>query len=357
MEHGQNKPGLRIIALHLGVSNGPASKKKAELASQICDEIMLRAQTFYDSKENESTNIADWAAVEAVKLMENDCSLNCGYGSNLNIDGEVECDASFMSGARHIWAGIGAVGDCKNPIALAKAIHDERMKPRPLGLVQPNLLVATGASKWMRAHCPELRISGKKLVSTKAFNEWQKHKAQYDLAKKSADPTAGTSKASVECIESIDTVGAFAVTSGEDKSCAVSSGGLILKHNGRLGHAAIPGGGCWTDNEMVAVTTGTGENLSAFAESICDELSDWIYRDYEEREIDEDLEEHFEDWYKTTKHTFGYIATCGHDDILMYAHNGQSMTIAYKYEDHPTVVDVCEHDGNGNYFELVKMDE
>src|ERR1700742_160732 len=46
------------------------------------------------------------AVVSSISVLENDACLNAGYGSNLTIDGQVECDASIMSDS----GGFGSVG-------------------------------------------------------------------------------------------------------------------------------------------------------------------------------------------------------------------------------------------------------
>ena len=46
------------------------------------------------------------AVISSISILENDACLNAGYGSNLTIDGQVECDASVMSDN----GGFGSVG-------------------------------------------------------------------------------------------------------------------------------------------------------------------------------------------------------------------------------------------------------
>lgn len=46
----------------------------------------------------------------------------------------------------------------------------------------------------------------------------------------------------------LDTVGAVCVDSSGYVASAVSSGGLLLKHTGRVGQAAVYGCGCWAEN-------------------------------------------------------------------------------------------------------------
>ena len=48
------------------------------------------------------------AVISSISVLENDACLNAGHGSNLTIDGQVECDASVMNDSNE-FGGIGAV--------------------------------------------------------------------------------------------------------------------------------------------------------------------------------------------------------------------------------------------------------
>jgi len=48
------------------------------------------------------------AVISSISVLENDACLNAGYGSNLTIDGQVECDASVMDDSGG-FGGVGAV--------------------------------------------------------------------------------------------------------------------------------------------------------------------------------------------------------------------------------------------------------
>jgi taspase (threonine aspartase 1) len=73
----------------------------------------------------------------------------------------------------------------------------------------------------------------------------------------------------------LDTVGAIVMDRSGHLASAVSSGGILLKHPGRVGHASIFGCGCWVEediqfvednhaceNHSIAIcTTGCGEYI------------------------------------------------------------------------------------------------
>src|SRR5689334_18319256 len=62
-------------------------------------------------------------AVEAaVTVLENDPVFDAGYGSHLNADGKVECDAIVMDGATLRAGSAAGLQRIKNPIRLARKI-------------------------------------------------------------------------------------------------------------------------------------------------------------------------------------------------------------------------------------------
>ncbi|KAH8731210.1 nucleophile aminohydrolase [Phaeosphaeriaceae sp. PMI808] len=87
-------------------------------------------------------------AVEvAIKTLEDREITNAGYGSNLAMDGVVECDATLVD--HHGRSGaVGAVAQIKNPISLARLVYQHTMHSLTLRRVPPNLLVAQGATEF-----------------------------------------------------------------------------------------------------------------------------------------------------------------------------------------------------------------
>ncbi|KAJ4380601.1 hypothetical protein N0V86_003960 [Didymella sp. IMI 355093] len=87
-------------------------------------------------------------AIEAaIKLLEDREITNAGYGSNLAMDGVVECDASVVDHYGRSGA-VGAVAQIKNPISLARMVYEHTSKPLTLRRVPPNLLCAQGATEF-----------------------------------------------------------------------------------------------------------------------------------------------------------------------------------------------------------------
>ncbi|KAL6854149.1 N-terminal nucleophile aminohydrolase [Trichoderma novae-zelandiae] len=91
-------------------------------------------------------------AVEvALRILEDKEITNAGYGSNLSIDGTVECDATIVDHLGRSGA-CGAVPNIRNPISLAKLILDTSNKPLSLRRVPPNALVGEGARNFAEEH-------------------------------------------------------------------------------------------------------------------------------------------------------------------------------------------------------------
>ncbi|KAL8346435.1 hypothetical protein RB601_003855 [Gaeumannomyces tritici] len=112
------------------------------------------------------------AVVEAIKNLENNSVANAGFGSNLCIDGTVECDATVVD---HNGRS-GAVGACphiKNPITLAELVLRESYKAMALRRIPPILLIGSGACEFAHAHGMTL-ASNDDMVSTNARDRWEK---------------------------------------------------------------------------------------------------------------------------------------------------------------------------------------
>ncbi|KAF9095648.1 taspase, threonine aspartase, 1 [Mortierella sp. AD031] len=85
-----------------------------------------------------------------IRILEDDPVTNAGTGSNLNLDGLVECDASLMDGTTLGFGSVGAVSDFKNPISVAATILQESDQGAlSLGRIPPIMLVGPGVSQWV----------------------------------------------------------------------------------------------------------------------------------------------------------------------------------------------------------------
>jgi taspase (threonine aspartase 1) len=197
------------------------------------------------------------AAVEAaVAVLEDDPAANAGLGSNLTVEGTVECDASIMEGAERTFGACGAVAGVRNPIALAaRVLRQQQGHVLSLGRVHPVMLVSEGARRWAEAHdvpvCPATA-----LVTPEARARWEGYRRSLCLSDQGdqGEGEAGVAPAvsdgtgqAGELDTFNDTVGALCCLGGA-LSAGVSSGGVWLKSCGRVGEAAVFGAGCWAQD-------------------------------------------------------------------------------------------------------------
>jgi beta-aspartyl-peptidase (threonine type) len=165
------------------------------------------------------------AAVEAVKVFENDPFFNAGRGSYLNQKGEVEMDAGIMNGKNLKIGAVSGIKHIKNPIELARVIMEKS---------KHNFLIGQGAEEFA------MKI-GLELVPNDYFV---------------TERTKKLFQAKVN-----DTVGAVALDDEANIAAAVSTGGTPMKMQGRVGDSPLAGSGFYANEKYGAVATGIGEDI------------------------------------------------------------------------------------------------
>ncbi|KAF9231941.1 nucleophile aminohydrolase [Melanogaster broomeanus] len=201
----------------------------------------------------------------AIATLEDEESMNAGYGSNLTFDGTVECDAAIMDGKRGDFGSAGAVTGVKNPIKLAAAILGHSREPDRLGRIRPLTLVAAGARSFAQSRSLETVLPDT-MVSPRAREDWRRWMARYDEANAAPGPAVSALPQDASAMQ--DTVGAVAWDSDGNLAAGVS----------REPQAATYGAGCWAeqspDGQTGMAISGAGEHImrTSLARTIADVL-------------------------------------------------------------------------------------
>lgn len=182
------------------------------------------------------TGAAHSSALDAVEAsareLEDAPPFNAGFGSVLNIDGELEMDAGIADGATGRCAGIANVR-VRHPITLARRVMEET----------PHVLL-TGAGAIALGNDMEQLPD----TSPEQRERWNEAKASGLLG-----------SIAYGSPEFVDTIGAVALDAQGNLAAASSTGGVFAKLPGRVGDAPIFGAGVYASRQAAVVGTGVGE--------------------------------------------------------------------------------------------------
>jgi L-asparaginase / beta-aspartyl-peptidase len=220
-------------------------------AVEACQTGCQRALTAGWSVLNGGGSALD-AIEAAIVVLENDPVFDAGFGSHLNLDGKVECDAIVMDGATLRAGAAAGLQRIRNPIRLARKI---------LETCPHMMLVADGAERYAKANGISLG-DNKELISPAEWSAWQQCKKDAHAAEHHRGHEQGT-------------VGAIAIDSQGALFAATSTGGTCCKLPGRVGDSPLIGCGCYADSEAGGVSsTGYGEAIMkvVMAKSAVDRL-------------------------------------------------------------------------------------
>jgi beta-aspartyl-peptidase (threonine type) len=175
-------------------------------------------------------------AVElAVRILEDDPTYNSGTGACLTAAGDVELDAAIMDGESLRCGAVAVVKDVKNPVTLARRVMEKTAHV---------LFAGPGASAFARSIGIE-PYDNALLVTPQQRERWQ-------ALRRGAGGDPGPK----------GTVGAVARDAQGHLAAATSTGGMVMKHPGRVGDTPIIGCGTYADDRLAAVScTGHGERI------------------------------------------------------------------------------------------------
>jgi L-asparaginase / beta-aspartyl-peptidase len=179
-------------------------------------------------------------AIEAaIVVLEDDPVFDAGFGSHLNLDGQVECDAIIMDGVTLRAGAATTLQHIRNPIRLARAILEKC----------PHMMLAgEGAERFAKEQGIAL-CAPRELVSAAEREAWSRCRKDKHAAQHHRGHEQGT-------------VGAVAMDSSGRLVAATSTGGTCCKLPGRVGDSPLIGCGCYADSEAGGVScTGYGEAI------------------------------------------------------------------------------------------------
>jgi L-asparaginase / beta-aspartyl-peptidase len=179
-------------------------------------------------------------AIEAaVVILEDDPVFDAGYGSHLNLDGRVECDAIVMDGSTLRAGAVATLQHVRNPVRLARKVLEN---------CPHMMLVAEGAERF--AHEQGIKLCANEELLTDVEREaWSKCKMDKHASAFHRGHEQGT-------------VGAVAMDRNGQIFAATSTGGTCCKLPGRVGDSPLIGCGCYADQEAGGVScTGYGEAI------------------------------------------------------------------------------------------------
>ncbi|KAJ2945991.1 hypothetical protein O0L34_g4910 [Tuta absoluta] len=225
-----------IIIVHGGAGDIPTSRVQGKL-----DGVRAAVRAGYDVLKKGGSSLD--AVEAAVVSMEIDENFNAGYGSVLNLRGEVEMEASIMSGTKLDVGAITLVKDFMHPISIAHKILTD----------SPHSLLGGEGAKLFALEKGFKTVPPESLISQHAKDALQKFLKHGEFGR----TEIGTSDEG-----GVGTVGAVAVDANGVVAVATSTGGMSGKAVGRIGDTPQIGSGTYADDNIGGVsTTGHGESI------------------------------------------------------------------------------------------------
>ncbi|XP_039754474.1 probable isoaspartyl peptidase/L-asparaginase GA20639 isoform X2 [Pararge aegeria] len=225
-----------IILIHGGAGDIPQNRVKGKLdgvkvAVIAGHKILAQGGSALDAVE------------AAVLSMEDDENFNAGYGSVLNLRGEVAMEASIMRGEDLNAGAVTLVKDFPHPISIAyKVLTDS-----------PHSFIGGEGAKLFALDKGFTTVPPESLISENAKNALEEFLQHGEL---------GRTEIGMKNEGGVGTVGAVAIDKYGHIAVATSTGGMSGKAVGRIGDTPLIGSGTYADDNIGGVsTTGHGESI------------------------------------------------------------------------------------------------
>lgn len=227
------------IAIHGGagtVSRLNLSKRK----EKAYKEVLKKAYTDGFTVLKKGGKALD-AVSEAIITLENSHLFNAGRGSVLTHDGDVEMDASIMSGKNLKAGAVAGISLVKNPILLARTIMRNSKHV---------MLIGQQAVEFAKENGLEIETA-EYFYDKDRIAQWKKAIGKGQISLDHDEEKEA---------EKYGTVGAVALDKKGNLAAGTSTGGMVNKMFGRVGDSAIIGAGTYANNNTCAIScTGHGE--------------------------------------------------------------------------------------------------
>ncbi|KAF8306998.1 N-terminal nucleophile aminohydrolase [Clavulina sp. PMI_390] len=303
----------QIVLVHGGAGyHAKTTEKAVRTALRNACKVSIDALNSSTSSHSTSSAAGSSGGLNALRLaissLEDDPILNAGLGSNLTMQGQVECDASIMVGSDATFGSVAAVSGFRNPIRLAACILEHSRVQLPYSLLHPLTLAVEGATTFAQSHgLSDLVVAPSDLITERTTREWKRWKTR--LEQGASNNVEATRSENVDDYPDInddlprlDTVGGIVLDGKGDLVAGVSrygvgqspsgaqltedaSGGLLLKQPGRVGQAAVFGAGCYAispSGEPIGVAcsvSGEGELIirANLARRLCEAIMESLH--------------------------------------------------------------------------------
>ncbi|CAG4983161.1 unnamed protein product [Colias eurytheme] len=224
-----------VIIVHGGAGDIPESRVQGKLDG-------VRTAVIAGNKILQEGGSALDAVEAAVVSMEKDEYFNAGYGSVLNLRGEVEMEASIMCGKNLDVGAVTLVKDFEHPISIAHKVLTD----------SPHSLIGGEGAKLFALSKGFTPVPPESLISENAKHALEEFKKHGEFGRTEIGIKEG----------GVGTVGAVAIDADGNIAVATSTGGMSGKAVGRIGDTPQIGSGTYADNNIGGVsTTGHGESI------------------------------------------------------------------------------------------------
>ena len=208
-------------------------------------------------------------AIEAaIVVLEDAPVFDAGFGSHLNAEGKVECDAIVMDGATLRSGAAAGLQRVKNPIRAARAIYEQ---------CRHMMLISDGAETFAKENGVPL-CQPEELVSEAEWEAYLRCSQDEHAAEHHRGHEQGT-------------VGAVAIDKEGRLFAATSTGGTCCKLPGRVGDSPLIGCGCYADSAAGGVScTGYGEAIMKIV--MAKTAADFLRNPPRELSVSKDIADH-----------------------------------------------------------------